>query len=244
MITELKSTCQKSCDGGWTTNGNIQKQCTRCESSCETCLDTGNVGDRNVCTTCGDTYNFFIPTSYECIGPSCTGSCQSECPTGMYDGGNGVCMECDNSCRTCTGNAKNCKSCEMDSELPLFYENRCVKECPPNFGSDAGVCFKCDSPCATCSTGPSICTSCDGSLGLSLSLGPTCVNKCPEGFITNDLTKKCEGCGSGCNKCDAIDNRNCLKCSSEFKLHLQTCVSDCPKKFMSNFDASECISIS
>ena len=111
MITELKSTCQKSCDGGWTTNGNIQKQCTRCESSCETCLDTGNVGDRSVCTTCGDTYNFFIPTSYGCSGPSCTGSCQSECPTGMYDGGNGVCMKCDNSCRTCIGNANNCKSC-------------------------------------------------------------------------------------------------------------------------------------
>lgn len=75
MITELKSICSMSCDAGWTTNGNILKQCSRCDSSCETCLDSGNVGDRSVCKTCSEAYNFFIPSSYECIGPSCTGFC-------------------------------------------------------------------------------------------------------------------------------------------------------------------------
>jgi proprotein convertase subtilisin/kexin type 5 len=205
MIDLTKQTCQSKCDPGWTSNGDPKKHCSRCESSCETCSDNGKVGDRNLCLTCGILFNFLIPSDYSCIGPNCTGSCESECPAGMYDGGNGVCMRCDPSCRTCFGSANNCKSCYLASFRPFLFDSACIEQCPSGYGSNAGVCHKCESPCKSCGTGPSVCTSCDGTNGLSLNLGPTCVASCPTGFITNLATGDCEGCGAGCINCDKVD---------------------------------------
>jgi len=160
----------------------------------------------------------------------------------MYDGGNGVCMRCDPSCRTCFGSADNCKSCQLASKRPYLFGSSCIEECPFNYGAKSGVCHKCESPCKSCGIGPTVCQSCDGTNGLSLNLGPTCVGSCPSGYITNLATGDCEGCGAGCVNCDKEDQRICLKCESKLKLLKGVCISDCPKGYLANFDATECIS--
>ena len=179
--------------------------CARCDSQCETCVDKGNVGDRKVCLTCAEGYNFFFPDAYECVGPDCTGSCLIECPVGMYNGGFGICQYCDEDCRTCSFSASNCKSCDMSGPKAFLLDNKCIEQCPVDHGNIAGVCFACESPCATCGTGPNVCTSCDGTDGKILNYGPTCVDTCPLGFLTNAETGECEGCGAGCFLCDPID---------------------------------------
>ena len=45
MRYELKSTCQSSCDFGFTSNGDPDLVCIKCDDSCSSCLDNGNVGD-------------------------------------------------------------------------------------------------------------------------------------------------------------------------------------------------------
>ena len=60
----------------------------------------------------------------------------------------------------------------------------------------------------------------------------------------NESEKRCEGCGSGCDECDANDQRICLKCESGLMMHLDACVSDCPRGYLSNYEASSCYPLS
>ena len=60
----------------------------------------------------------------------------------------------------------------------------------------------------------------------------------------NEAEKKCEGCGSGCDVCDENDQRICLQCESGLMMHLDACVSDCPKGYLSNYEASSCYPLS
>lgn len=54
MLTQDKASCQAKCDDGWTSNGDPEKLCVRCSSSCQTCADNGNKGDNEICLTCGN----------------------------------------------------------------------------------------------------------------------------------------------------------------------------------------------
>ena len=111
-------------------------------------------------------------------------------------------------------------------------------------GNIAGVCFGCEFPCSECSTGPKICLACDQKFGDAYLYGPGCIDSCPAGYSVNEAEKKCEGCGSGCDVCDENDQRICLQCESGLMLHLDACVSDCPKGYLSNYEASSCYPLS
>ena len=89
MTQETESTCKGRCDDGWTTNGDANKVCDRCDSSCGTCADNGSVGDKNVCLTCAPGY-----------GLRSGSLCVSECPIGTYESGT-RCLPCDANCLTC-----------------------------------------------------------------------------------------------------------------------------------------------
>lgn len=60
MTTETFSTCKEKCDDSWTTDGNANSICQRCDSSCDTCLDNGEEGDRSQCVTCATGYDLRI----------------------------------------------------------------------------------------------------------------------------------------------------------------------------------------
>lgn len=73
MTADVTSTCSDSCDDGWTTNGNPSLICERCDSSCKTCRDKGDVGDNLKCIECADGYPFRLDSQ-----------CVTDCPIGTY----------------------------------------------------------------------------------------------------------------------------------------------------------------
>lgn len=80
-------TCQTSCDQsrGFTTNGDRNKICVKCDPTCKTCIDEGNVGDKFRCKDCSDNSKYFYP-----VNKKCTGSCE----TGFYESTRFVCSSC------------------------------------------------------------------------------------------------------------------------------------------------------
>ena len=73
MTTETSSLCSESCDTGWTTDGDPNKVCQRCEASCLDCYDNGEVGDKSQCKECAPGFNFRLGLQ-----------CVQQCPFGTY----------------------------------------------------------------------------------------------------------------------------------------------------------------
>lgn len=232
--TETYSTCDVACHDGYTTDGNKDLHCTKCDTPCATCADNGLVGDKYICLTCAEGY----PYRY---GDTCV----PECPPGTFlDSLGEQCLPCSSNCYTCEGNANKCTACNQDSDLRFLLGTKCLTECPPRMGNLAGVCFDCVFPCLECSTGPEVCLTCDQSKGIAFLLGPTCTNQCPVGYIVNEEERKCEGCGPGCIDCDPDDQRICLQCADGLMMMDGECVKDCPKGYLSNYSANKCTPLS
>lgn len=207
MTTETFSTCKEQCDGGWTTDGNANKICQRCDSSCETCLDNGVEGDKIQCVTCAAGYDLRLDRR-----------CVEQCPIGYYQDGI-RCKPCNSNCLSCEGSADSCTACDTSSDFNYLFESKCYDNCLPGMGSLAGVCFDCEFPCKECGISSTTCTECSQEKGTAFLYGPTCINECPAGFQVNMGTKRCEGCGAGCTNCDKDDNRICLECQADLLLH-------------------------
>ena len=233
MTGETTSVCGTSCESGWTTNGDKNKMCERCDISCETCQDKGIVGDRSTCLTCAAGYDLRLGQQ-----------CVDRCPLGTYQSG-ARCLPCDSTCLTCDGQADFCTSCSASGSFNYLFNNKCLEDsCPPNMGNLAGVCFDCQFPCSECSTGPKICTACSQQDGIAYLYGPSCITECPIGFQVNEKEKKCEGCGGGCLRCDPIDQRICLQCDGNLLNYLGSCVSTCPKGYVADYDKNTCTALS
>lgn len=70
------SQCKPKCEDGWTTNGNKELICQKCDPTCATCEDDGDVGDRKKCTSCAPaTPKLFSKLS----------ECTAECGDGRYE---------------------------------------------------------------------------------------------------------------------------------------------------------------
>ena len=63
----LSSTCQDSCDDGFTTDGNPDLHCIKCDDSCATCKDDGVKGDAQTCTECAVGYDFKDRSTKKCL---------------------------------------------------------------------------------------------------------------------------------------------------------------------------------
>ena len=145
MAYGLLSTCKESCDPGFSRNGDPDLVCIKCDDSCATCLDDGNVGDADICVTCAVDYDFFDPNTRKCL---------KACPPTHFATEDNQCLPCADDCLTCSGSADFCTACKPESSLPFLYENQCLVECPEFHGSSNGICHKCEFPCLTCSSGP------------------------------------------------------------------------------------------
>ena len=44
--------CNSKCDNGFTTNGDPNKVCVKCNSICANCKDEGKLGDKDQCLSC------------------------------------------------------------------------------------------------------------------------------------------------------------------------------------------------
>ena len=48
-IPGSKGVCKTKCDDGYSSNGSDPKKCISCDTSCDGCLDNGNVDDYKQC---------------------------------------------------------------------------------------------------------------------------------------------------------------------------------------------------
>lgn len=142
LMTLSSSTCKANCDGGFTSNGNSNKVCVRCDPSCNLCVDNGNIGDRSRCITCASGYNFRYTPLQQCL---------KSCTNGFYQSSPSVCSLCSATCLTCDRSSSNCTSCNINSaQYRYLYDNQCIESCPAQFTNIGAECKKCDAKCSTC----------------------------------------------------------------------------------------------
>lgn len=104
--------CQDFCDDGFTTNGSKNKVCEKCSDTCQTCQDTGKVGDNKRCVVCHPQYPLRIN------GDECT----DQCGLGFFQSG-GYCDTCRSPCLGCNVTESTCTACNPASELPALFED-------------------------------------------------------------------------------------------------------------------------
>lgn len=68
--------CLSECDYNYTSNGTPDKRCTKCDESCNDCLDNGAVNDTQQCVTCADSH------PYRLAG---TNFCLNTCKQGIFE---------------------------------------------------------------------------------------------------------------------------------------------------------------
>ena len=98
----LTQTCRPTCELGYTSNGHPDKNCEKCDESCRTCRDNGEVGDKSKCIDCADDHPFRI---------SLTDICQKECNSVQFQSTPKSCSPCKSPCLGCFGTEANCTSC-------------------------------------------------------------------------------------------------------------------------------------
>ncbi len=126
--------CYQPCpDGYYYTNNNTN--CTRCNLTCIICTD------QLTCSSCtlNGTYKAYL------LGTLC----YSICPDGYYGDTNygmgpNLCLACDSTCATCTGNPSPCQSCTTGNYL---YNFTCGPTCPTGYIMMPGLCLDCNIYC-------------------------------------------------------------------------------------------------
>lgn len=231
------STCAISCDPGYTSNGGNPQDgyfCVKCNPSCATCEDEGNVGDKDKCVTCNPTHPFLVQK---------TKKCEKSCGRGLYEIKPDVtqladknftkaCDLCELPCADCTGNRLNCTACDAASNVSgLFIFNpnlqptgpqepnrgTCLSKCPFGYYLDKTnptdhVCKKCSSPCATCEGSGVNCKSCDGTSAVKGDGKPRLFVTTYDNAATN--YEPVNSCYNECPKGTSADmsNQRCLAC--------------------------------
>ena len=203
------STCQVSCNNGFTAIGSV---CQGCPSGCFKC--TQNL----ICYYCADGFHMY------------KGKCYTVCPAGTIgarEGGNLVCAPCNAPCKTCMNHPSFCTSC-LNGKGYLqtsAVSQSCVLSCVAGTYPVGGVCQVCDFKCATCLGSATNCISCPSGQVLykggcwsqcpAISLqrvgqNASCSDTCPDGFYKVSQTE-CAPCAIECTTCSGSAT-NCTSC--------------------------------
>ncbi|XP_073723703.1 proprotein convertase subtilisin/kexin type 5b isoform X1 [Misgurnus anguillicaudatus] len=198
--------CVSSCSVGYylaeqtTDNGDIQKSCHKCDSTCYVCTGPG---ERN-CSSCVSGYNLE------------NGICavSTICKDGEYLSGDDQCGLCHSTCYMCKGpESKDCISCL----LTRFFDNgTCVIQCDPGKYQRDGQCHLCHHTCLECKDeGPDKCTRCgEDRYGVERYLFEgECRDSCPEGYY-HSSSGTCDPCPPNCTVCISTDH--CLYCAPSY----------------------------
>ncbi|XP_038060993.1 extracellular matrix protein FRAS1-like [Patiria miniata] len=210
--------CLYNCSNGFFDN---QSTCTPCHPSCRTCLGPS----ASDCSSCRDATQVVQgrPPFYDVI----TGPCNARCQLSFYADVHGVCIPCNPTCLTCTGQTiDSCTSCRT----PLLLQNgRCEKQCMDGQYAESAICLDCHPSCRAC-YGPATdqCLACHRSDTLRLG---TCVAGCPGSQFPNDFGV-CQDCSSACGTCfasaEGVGSSLCTECVDTGVYPLEdTCVSEC-----------------
>ena len=257
-------TCVASCSVGFyqdTTTSSCQQcpdLCSECTSSsvCTNCIAGAALLNDECLDTCPDgTYNDIdtfdglrkcLTCPANCVTCASSTQCYT-CDTHFFldIGGSNLCVECDNSCRTCFGPAAtNCVLCPPGLTFQVSSSSCinlvCLSSEYANFA--IGECQPCDTTCETCSgTLETNCLTCPVQTALSVS------HRCldcipPNGLVLNADDSCTDICGDGrrvklvtqCDDGNLIDGDGCSSkceveagwmCSGGNETRADTCVS-------------------
>ncbi|KAL4469881.1 hypothetical protein ABPG72_011102 [Tetrahymena utriculariae] len=231
------SSCS-TCIQGYYFNGN---QCTQCDSSCLSCTGQGaskcdicknsyyiSISQNNLCVSeCNLTQPQYIdqtnPNQFYCR--QCQSICQTcssqqnctSCIPGYYLYQN-QCIQCDVSCKSCTGpGPNNCSVCSQQGYyISIQQNNLCLPQCDlsqaqyiDSSNSSQLFCRKCLASCQKCNDGQSCFT-------------------CLQGYyLANNICNKCD---SSCASCKGASQSDCLICNQNYFILVKQnniCVPQC-----------------
>ncbi len=238
--------CLASCPSKYAVDSSGTK-CLACASSCAECSLPSS---STKCTSCA--------SGYYLIG-SVTGTCQSNCPSGMAlnSPANTSCLNCDTSCAQCSipSSASKCTSCSTWKLLLGEAEGTCINSpCPSGYAVDSSgtKCLSCDSSCSECVSpkNSSGCSSCPSGKRLLGSVSGACISPpCPSDTLENAAATKCLYCDVSCATCLVVgDSNSCTSCYSGKLLLYPTltstsgsCISSpCPSHYAINSAGTNC----
>lgn len=77
--------------------------------------------------------------------------------------------QCNYPCDTCASlqQPDTCRTCQTTSAFPLYYNSKCLGECPQSYYPMGGICSQCNEACLECSGENNICTKCHPGFFLS-----------------------------------------------------------------------------
>ncbi|KAK3526022.1 hypothetical protein QTP70_012787 [Hemibagrus guttatus] len=181
--------------------------CRRCGPHCDTCTDS------STCTRCTFLYLLL------------NGMCKASCPEGYFeDLDQGVCVQCHESCATCSGPlSDDCESCS--TLTPKLYEGTCAEECPAGtyYQTASMECQECHQTCALCTgSEPTQCTQCVKGLALdpnTMMCGVTGDSECPPRTFLHANQFTCQACHHHCQSCEGPEPTDCQTCALPRYLH-------------------------
>ena len=163
----------------------------------------------------------------------------TSCYSGYYLS-KGSCLQCESSCKTCSGpSSSNCTSCV--DELFYLYSGSCLSNCPSQTYKNTTkfICSNCNISCLTC-LNYSYCTSCISTYYL---LNNQCLSQCPVSYYFN-VYGICDQCDPSCLTCIGKNNNQCISCdtSNDFYLYQGTCLKNCPIGTFLDYSSGSCSS--
>ena len=246
---EAIATCKSNCDDGFTSNGQPEFKCSKCDESCATCFDNNEVGDAKKCKTCSESHRFmYSPLS----------QCMQECTVGFYQVNDNTCDACADPCKDCGGDKFNCTLCHPEGEAPALFvgtqkqgdteitRGTCYKTCPNGYFFDQSNaldirCGKCASPCGTCVDQEDKCMSCNGDNNMTYVWDFGCYDQCPIKTAPDMSTLRCLACEDHCNQC-GTETGSCYECERPYLLEMGYCVQECTLEgYRANKAGTHCI---
>ncbi|KAL4494456.1 hypothetical protein ABPG72_019866 [Tetrahymena utriculariae] len=185
----------------------------QCILPCQTCLDS----DFSLCLSCNNPSYHVVNSKFQCV-----------CQENQYMVSNYSCLNCDQSCKTCS-DSTTCLTCQQGKVL---YQNLCQDKCPDEYFLDSeNKCQKCPNNCDQFDQSGK-CSKCQ--VNFYLDPNKKCVSSCPDQYYP-DNNNICQSCLPNCSKCTS--STQCTKCLSNFNLFQnQQCLTTCPDKYFPDND--------
>ena len=176
-----------------------QSQCIECQPQCQSCLSSPIE-----CASCTLSTDYLNLVTRECVT-----SCSNPYFPSTTTGGERVCIECSQPCKTCTTSNTLCDSCFNGRYL---YLSSCLEQCPSSFYEDYenNQCVRCSNECISCDGG-STCLICSA---VSYMYQGSCYLNCPTQapYIYKTYCRNC--LKDNCLLCN--DNNECVLCETNY----------------------------
>jgi len=148
----------------------------------------------------------------------------------VYDETFGYCIQCDETCLTCSGTGEDqCLTCDEGESHHMLFDGYCVLKCPTYYyelfwgPSPMHRCDACHSSCLKCSD----------------TEETDCI-ECTENRYKELETATCEECSPSCKKCTGPGETECSECRINYYLTEELKCDVCPLYCWNCTSANEC----